>query len=161
MDGKFAAQYDVETSALRPQGKNPADYLYSVAKNTSTSLSTLNINSIGASARLRIGTDNVRRLWRINKNYNKREDISPEVLAMSDGGKTVWNCMNSHLEETALKEKYATTDKQKEYLYKLCNPDNPFSEEPTVDLTPKKKKKTYIRRNRNSTNYIPLCKKIK
>lgn len=51
MEDKFVSQFGVETSALRPQGKNPDDDMYSVAKGTSTALSTLSINALGASAR--------------------------------------------------------------------------------------------------------------
>lgn len=36
MDQKFVSQFGVETSSLRPQGKNPQDDFYSLAKGTST-----------------------------------------------------------------------------------------------------------------------------
>lgn len=71
MEDKFVSQFGVETSALSSQGKNPNDDMFSVAKGTSTALSTLTINAPGASARLRIGIDNVRRLWRIKRDANK------------------------------------------------------------------------------------------
>lgn len=76
MEDKFVSQFGVETSALRPQGRNPNDDIYAIAKGTATSISTLNINPLGASARLKIGVDNVRRLWKINRNPDKREGIS-------------------------------------------------------------------------------------
>lgn len=41
MDNKFTAQYGVETSSIRPQGKNPAEDFYAVAKGTSTSFAIL------------------------------------------------------------------------------------------------------------------------
>jgi hypothetical protein len=75
MDSGFVSQFGVETSAIRPQGKNPPDDFHSIATGTSTALSTLTINPLGAQARLRIGMDNVRRLWRIKKNYNIRRGI--------------------------------------------------------------------------------------
>lgn len=76
MENKFVSQFGVETAALRPQGKNPNDDMYAIAKGTATSITTLNINPLCASARLRIGVDNVRRLWKINRNPDKREGIS-------------------------------------------------------------------------------------
>lgn len=36
-DGAFVSQYGIETSTLRPQGKNPSDDFYTVAKSTSVS----------------------------------------------------------------------------------------------------------------------------
>lgn len=67
LDGKFVAQYGVETASLRPQGKNPADDFYSIAKTTEVSQTRLEIIPFGAELRLRVGIDNVRRLWRIMK----------------------------------------------------------------------------------------------
>lgn len=61
-DGSFVAQFGVETSALRPQGKNPHDDFHSIAKSAQVSLTNLTINPLGADIWLRIGIDNVRRL---------------------------------------------------------------------------------------------------
>lgn len=79
MDLRFVAQYGVETTSQRPQGKNPYDDLYAIAKGTSTALSTLNINPLGASIRLRVGILNIKRIWRIQKNYSKYDRISGNV----------------------------------------------------------------------------------
>lgn len=51
MEDTFVSQFGEETSALRPQGKIPNDDMYSVAKGTSTALSTFSINALRASAR--------------------------------------------------------------------------------------------------------------
>ncbi|PNF26221.1 hypothetical protein B7P43_CG03716, partial [Cryptotermes secundus] len=119
---------------LRPQGKNPPDD-FSISKGTATALSTLTINHIGAKARLRIGVDNVRRLWRIKKDYNKRKDKSEDVLLLSDGGWTPWNVSNCHLMEVPLKETKITTEEEKTYMLRCMNPDNPFSEDPEEEMT--------------------------
>nr|QPL15340.1 polymerase PB1 [Raphidiopteran orthomyxo-related virus OKIAV180] len=135
MDGNFVAQYGVETSSIRPQGKNPPDDFHSIAKGTSTSLSTLSINHLGASAKLRLGVLGVRRLWRIERNPVKREGVSDNVLLLSDGGRSLWNCANCHLEESCLKERYCTNEVEKQYLLRVRNPHNPFSLEPEEDST--------------------------
>ncbi|GLV37573.1 hypothetical protein CBL_20385 [Carabus blaptoides fortunei] len=112
--------------ATKPQGKNPSDDFYSVAKGTSTSLSTLTINPMGAS--IRLGILGCRKWWRIEKIKAKREGISDNVLVLSDGGESPWNCMNSHLDDYTLKERQATTKEEKEYLLRIMNPENPFVE---------------------------------
>lgn len=50
LDGGFVLQFGVETSSIRPQGKNPTDDFYAIAKGTSTALSTLTMNPTGAAA---------------------------------------------------------------------------------------------------------------
>nr|QMP82338.1 polymerase PB1 [Coleopteran orthomyxo-related virus OKIAV179] len=126
MDGSFVAQFGVETASLRPQGKNPYDDLYSAAKSTSVALSTLTINPLGASARLRLAIDGVKRLWRVKYEPEKRHNVSPNVLLIEDGGENIWNCMNSHLEEISIKERLVSTPEEKLYLDRITNPENPF-----------------------------------
>lgn len=101
-DGDFVAQYGVETSTLRPQGKNPSDDLFSIAKGTSVSQQRLEMNPLGAEAKIRIGVDNCRRLWRITHDPHKREGISSKVLMTADGGDSLWTPMRCHLEETSM-----------------------------------------------------------
>lgn len=45
-DGEFVSQYGVETATLRPQGKNPADDFYSVAKSAAVAQTRLDINMV-------------------------------------------------------------------------------------------------------------------
>jgi len=125
-DGVFVAQYGVETSTLRPQGKNPSDDFHSIAKGCQVSQINLEMNPIGATAKLRIGTDNVRRLWRVEFDPAKREGISPMVQLMADGGYCPWDSMNCHLEETSIKMHHARNDVEREYLLRIRNPENPF-----------------------------------
>lgn len=66
-DGAFVAQYGVETSTLRPQGKNPSDDFYTIAKSTSVSQQRLEINPFGAESKIKIGVANCRRLWKIKR----------------------------------------------------------------------------------------------
>nr|QKK82920.1 PB1 [Uumaja virus] len=127
MDGEFTAQYGVETSSLRPQGGNPPDDFHNAAIQTATSLRSGNINLFGAQMRLCLSLDNSRRLWKINKTPEKRPNISGDVLVLSDGGLSPWNWSNCHLPELPLKERLAQTDEEKEYLYKVMNPLNPFT----------------------------------
>lgn len=86
IDGDFVSQYGVETSTLRPQGKNPVDDVFAITKGSATSLTTMSINYIGAEAKIRLGIDNVRRLWCIRANNGKRPGISGEVQLIADGG---------------------------------------------------------------------------
>lgn len=93
------------------------------------------MNPFGAAAKIIIGIDNCRRLWRVRRDPTKRENISSRVLLLSDGGDNPWTPMRCHLEETALKEHWVTTDTEKSYLLKLRHPDNPFCSEPLEDIT--------------------------
>lgn len=61
-DGNFVSQYGVETSTLRPQGKNPMDDFHTIAKSTSVSQQRLEMNPFGAEMKIRVGVDNCRRL---------------------------------------------------------------------------------------------------
>nr|QPL15381.1 polymerase PB1 [Hymenopteran orthomyxo-related virus OKIAV174] len=134
-DQGFVSQFGVETSAIRPQGNNPPDDFYGVAKGTATGLSTLTLNHIGATARLILGLDGVRRIWRIRRDENKREGINSKVIVLSDGGTNLWDSCNCHLEEISLREREAITIEDKNYLQKICNPKNPFSPEPIQEVT--------------------------
>lgn len=58
-------QYGVETSSLKPIGKNPQDDFNSITINTLQLIRTHTINVIGAISRMIIGVNNVRRLWNI------------------------------------------------------------------------------------------------
>lgn len=134
-DGEFVSQYGVETATLRPQGKTPSDDFYSVAKGSSVSMLRLEMNAYGAEAKLGIGCDNVRRLWKIKLNPTKRPGVSPTVLMCSDGGPSPWSSMCCHLEETSLREHFATTQEERDYILKLRNPDNPFIPPITEEVT--------------------------
>nr|QMP82206.1 polymerase PB1 [Coleopteran orthomyxo-related virus OKIAV185] len=130
MDKKFISQFGTETASLRPKGTNPQDDFNSMAKETSTALSTLTTNHLGASARLRIGIDGTRRIWRINRTPGKRPNISDTALALADGGRQPWDSTNCHLEEISLRSHLVSTDTDKEYLLRIRNPHNPFSQDP-------------------------------
>lgn len=87
----FVAQFGVETSALRPQGKNPHDDFHSIAKGAQVAMKNLTINPIGAEIWLRVGCDNVRRRYRIQRNSRKRENVKAACLLLSDGGPSPWD----------------------------------------------------------------------
>lgn len=59
-DDSLVSQYGVETA--RPQGKNPSDDFFSLAKTCQVALFHNTINPIGAELWLRVGISNVRRL---------------------------------------------------------------------------------------------------
>nr|DBA44332.1 TPA_asm: polymerase PB1 [Cotesiavirus orthomyxi] len=143
-DGKFISQFGVETSAIRPQGKNPADDFYSAAIGTAISLSTLTNNHIGANMRLLLGIGNVRRLYRIQKDSTKREGVKPTVLLLSDGGTNVWHVCNCSLLEIPLKEKFVRNQTEREYLHKVMNPENPFSSAPEEDIMFSREKNSLV-----------------
>lgn len=102
MDGDFTAQYGVETSALRPVGTNPADNFHAVASQAATSLRGGTTNLFGAQARLCLGVNNCRRLWKIDRSPGKRPNVSSKVQVLSDGGDSPWNWSNCHLPEIVL-----------------------------------------------------------
>ncbi|CAH0397660.1 unnamed protein product [Chilo suppressalis] len=126
IDGKFVSQYGTEVPSIRPQGKSPYDDLYAIAKGTSTLLQTLVINHLGATARIRIGISACKKVWRLKETgSNLREGVSPKVQLIEDGGQNLWNCVNCHLNEIAMKRRLVTTDEENEYMYIITNPDNP------------------------------------
>lgn len=134
IDGAFVSQYGVETSAMKPQGKNPHDDFHSVAKSVQIGLLNNIINPLGAECWLRVGVDNVRRLYKINKRETPRENIRMNLHLLSDGGPSGWDIGNCHLEETALKEFHARSDKEKEYFLRINNPENPFAGPPGEEI---------------------------
>nr|APG77880.1 polymerase PB1 [Hubei earwig virus 1] len=133
-DKKFLSQYGVETSTLRPQGKNPYDDAYNIAKGTATALQTLSINHLGAMIKLLIGIDNVRRLWRVEMDNLKR-GMGPKIQLIADGGINIWDTTNCHLEEISFRRTFAQNDTERNYFYVLCDPKNPFSSHPEEDVT--------------------------
>lgn len=134
-DGSFVSQYGVETASMRPQGKNPPDDFNNMARGTAIAQQTLTINPVGATARLALGIDSVRRLYRIERNPAKRAGIGDAVLLPSDGGANPWDCMNCHLEETCLKEIFVQSKEEKHYLLRVRNPDNPVSMPAEEEIT--------------------------
>nr|AJG39089.1 PB1 [Wuhan Louse Fly Virus 3] len=134
-DGKMVAQYGPETTTLRPGGNNPPDDFNNLARTTSVSLMKLETNEIGAEAKIRLGVHNIRSLYMIKQKDRNESNISRECLVLSDGGLNLWDCSNCHLEETSLKEHFATTQEEKDYFLRIRNPDNPFSMEPKEEVT--------------------------
>lgn len=136
IDGKFVSQYGTEIPSIRPQGKNPYDDLYAIAKGTSTLIQTLVINHLGATARLRIGIEACKRVWRLPIHAtNPRKNVSLRVQLIEDGGDNLWNCTNCHLNEIAMKRRLAKTEEEVSYLYRITNPENPFCDPITEELT--------------------------
>lgn len=134
--GKFVSQYGTEVPSIRPQGKSPYDDLYAIAKGTSTLLQTLSVNHLGATARLRLGIDACKRVWRMKETgSNVRNGVSLKVQLIEDGGENLWNCANCHLNEIAMKRRWVTTQEEDDYLYRITNPDSPFSGPVTEELT--------------------------
>nr|UMO75717.1 MAG: polymerase PB1 [Xinjiang sediment orthomyxo-like virus 5] len=133
-DGKMVSQYGPETTKLRPGGKNPPDDFFNIAKGVSVSLMGCDTNIYGAEVSLRLGISNVRDLYRIKPIVTK-SGVSNKVLVLSDGGLNPWSCMNSHLEETSLKMRYIDTENEREYMYKIRDPDNPFVGESMEEIT--------------------------
>lgn len=76
--------------------------------------------------KLRVGVDNVRRLWRTEFKPGKRPNKSGKVQVMSDEGLCLWDQSNCHLEESSHKEHFVVTEEEKEYLLRIRNPNNPF-----------------------------------
>lgn len=160
MEDKFVSQYGVETSALRPQGKNPNDDFYAIAKGTLTALQTLNINPIGASARLRLGTDGVRRIWRINRNPNKIFGVKDNCLHIADGVISLWTPMNCHLDDLVVRRRNITNEFERQYLNIIQHPDNPFIEVEEEDMTfSKQAGMLVVDKIEKNQKYILLCKK--
>nr|AYR04798.1 polymerase PB1 [Longchuang virus] len=160
IDGEFSAQYGVEISAIRPNGDTPHTDFHAAAIDTSVSLREFRINNIGAEMMLAAKIANTRRLWRIERNPDKRieQGVGEDVLLLADGGNSPWHSTNCHLHEIPIKEAKANTIQEKEYLLKIMNIDNPFSdrgERKTIILK--------VRRNDNKLSsihtqkYIYLC----
>lgn len=135
IDSDFVSQYGVDTVALRPQGKNPQDDLFFMSRNTYISLQRMECNPLGAELRLRVGIDNIRRLYRINREGSKRPGIRSHILMIADGGDNVWDHSSCHLEEAEMKKHMAESEEEVEYLYQIRNPSNPFSGNPEEDIS--------------------------
>nr|AJG39085.1 PB1 [Jiujie Fly Virus] len=133
IDEDFIAQYGVEVSSIRPKGDTPHTDFHSAATETNVVLREFRADNIGAEMMLALRIANVRRLWRIERNENKRvpEGVGPEILLLADGGLSPWHSTNCYLNEVGIKFVLASTEKSKEYLYKVNNPNNPFSRKET------------------------------
>lgn len=143
LNGGFVSQFGTEIPSIRPQGKNPGDDLFFCAKSTSVSFQTLTINHLGASAKLRLGTKAIKDVWRLPATgSNPRENVSLEVQMIEDGGRSLWNCVNCHINQYVSKERLVKTIEEKNYLLRIINPDNPFSGEIEEEMTYSKKKGT-------------------
>lgn len=95
----------------------------------------MEINPFGAEAKIKIGVANCRRLWRVKREPRKWEGVSDEVQLLADGGACMWTPMCCHLEETSLKEHFVATQEGAEYLLKIRHPNNPFSSDPSEEIT--------------------------
>lgn len=135
VDGSFVSQYGVETAALKPQGKNPHDDFHSVAKSVQIAMLNNNINPIGGEAWLRVGVDNVRRLYKINKRGESNGRMTLDCHLLSDGGHNIWNIGNCHLEETSVRERLIRTEEDRKYFLRVNNPENPFCGPPSEEIT--------------------------
>lgn len=89
------------------------------------------MNHFGAEMKIRVGIDNVRRVWRVEYQPGKRDRVSGKVQVLSESvsGRNLWDQSNCHLEETSLKAHFAHTQKEKEYLLRIRNPASPFHAE--------------------------------
>nr|QMP82229.1 polymerase PB1 [Dipteran orthomyxo-related virus OKIAV195] len=134
-DMKMVSQYGPETTTLRPGGNNPPDDFTTLARNTSMSLLKLETNEIGAEAKIRLGVNNIRSLYRIRENDRSNENIKYKCLLLPDGGPNPWNCSNCHLEESCIKETFIESEEERSYFLKIRNPDNPFSTEPKEETS--------------------------
>lgn len=53
-----------------------------------------------------------------------------KILMLADGGDHPWSYASYHLEETSFKETYCETEEERDYLLKVRNPINLFSQDP-------------------------------
>lgn len=129
-DKEFVGQYGVETSSLKPMGKNPQDDFNSVASNTLQLMRTHIINVFGAITRLCVGVDNVGRLWNVKsaRGMESKGKLSKGVVFLADGGKNPWTIESLASDESTLRYNNIISDKDREYFMKVMNPGNPFSE---------------------------------
>lgn len=134
-DGDFVGQYGVETSSLKPIGKNPQDDFNTIAANTLQLVRTNVINVMGALARIMIGIKNVRSLWNIKKSEKSPiNEISYEATFLSDGGGNPWTIENLAVDEATLRFHSISTENDKKYFHTIMDPSNPFSEPPEEAL---------------------------
>lgn len=71
----------------------------------------------------------------MKRKLRKWEEVSDEVQLLADGGACMWTPMCCHLEETSLKEHFVATQEDAEYLLKIRHPNNPFSSDPSEEIT--------------------------
>jgi len=135
IDGEFSSQYGTEISSLRPKGDTPHTDFHSNAIETNVALREYRINNVGAEMMLALKNSNTRRLWRIKKDPKKREEISENVLLLSDGGLCPWHSTNTFLNEISVKKNYCKTQNEKDYIEKITNICNPFSQMQKERLT--------------------------
>lgn len=130
------SQFGVEIAKLRPQGKNPHDDFNSLAKAVNVSLNANEINTLGAEAMERIGVDNVRRLYKINKKPFKRmPEVSETTLLLADGGNCPWTGLTAGIDEIADKWNMIQRQEDKDYFYKILSPDCPMVADPEEKST--------------------------
>lgn len=133
-DSDFVGQYGVETSSLKPGGKNPQDDFNSVTSNTLQLMRTHTINVFGAISRLTVGVDNVRRLWNIKPSVYRDKKVTHNAIFLSQGGKSPCTVENISVDEATLRYNRCVTPDDLQYFMKIMNPGNPFSEPPEEQL---------------------------
>nr|QWC36498.1 PB1 [Bemisia tabaci Quaranja-like virus 3] len=135
IDGTFTSQYGVEISSIRPKGDTCHTDFHSCAAETNVSLREFRLNNIGAEMMLGLRIANTRRLWRVKKNPLKRLNVGvKKALLLADGGNNPWHGTTTCLSEFSLKQ-HEASPKELEYLYKVFNPENPFSQREDERLT--------------------------
>lgn len=77
---EIISQYGVETASPRPQGKNPADDFFSIAKSAAVAQTRLEINPYGAEAKILLDCYNCYRLWRIELTQSHRPNITKRLF---------------------------------------------------------------------------------
>lgn len=85
----------------------------------------------------------IKDVWRLPiEGSNPRQNVSLFVQMIEDGGSNLWNCVNCHLNQYAMKERMIKTEEEKKYLLRIINPDNPFSGEVEEEMIYSKEKGT-------------------
>lgn len=122
--------------SMKPQAKTPQDDFNSIAKGTYVDTLTQQRNSLGAELRIRIGVDNVRRLWKITKLERTSQTLRGgkvvrlNAVFLADGGINPWSPTNCYLDEMPIRIIQAEgCENSTMYVEYVSNPDNPFSKE--------------------------------
>lgn len=112
-------QYGVETSSLKPGGKNPQDDFNYVVSNTLQLIRIINV--LGAITRIAVRVDNVRILWNIKVKYGEaeRKNIGENVIFLTDGGKNPWVPENLACDEATIRFKNTSTDLDRKYFSRI------------------------------------------
>nr|QWC36487.1 PB1 [Bemisia tabaci Quaranja-like virus 1] len=135
IDGTFTSQYGVEISSIRPKGDTCHTDFHSCAAETNVSLREFRLNNMGAEMMLGLRIANTRRLWRVKRNPLKRLNVGvKKSLLLADGGNNPWHGTTTCLSEYSLK-KNGASPAELDYLYKVFNPENPFSHREEERLT--------------------------